>query len=71
MLLTDHERDKFATYLEQEAHDSNLLVIQLEKLTHSGGMEAIPQRDAIAYAYVAAKLRSIESQTMGGKEPNR
>ena len=71
MLLTQQERDKFATYLEQQAHDSEQLAKQMEKLPGSFLPQNINlmRNEAVAYAYVAARLRAVEEQTIEPQTP--
>jgi hypothetical protein len=75
MILTDEERAKFAAYLEQQAHDND----GMAKLMEQSLPGAVPKdvvkllrQDAAAFAYVAAKLRAVESETIeaaaAGKE---
>jgi hypothetical protein len=58
--LTAAERDRFATWLEQEAATDKGLLEQMEKL---GGMAPVIQQrknEIVAALLVARKLRSIE-----------
>ena len=65
MTLTEQERNKFATYLEQEANTNKQLVEQMEKLPNAiPAMTRVLKQDAMAYAYVAAKLWAVEDQTI-------
>ena len=66
MLLNEQERDKFAAYLEQSAHDDNLMVATMEKVAHyPKAVIQMKRNDALAFGFVAARLRSIEFQTAG------
>lgn len=61
--LTAAERDRFATWLEQEAETDKGMLEQMEKL---GGMHPmIKQRknEIVAALMIARKLRSIEDWT--------
>ena len=63
-MLTPQERDKFALYLEQEAATDDQMVDQLEKM---GGVEPMVKKlraEAMAAKIIAAKLRSIEDETI-------
>lgn len=63
--LTQQERDKFSSYLEQEAETNTKLVEQLKPFQDT--LQAIKRlaQDAIACAHVASMLQSVESQTIG------
>ncbi len=64
MILTQQERDKFAFYLDQEANTNKQLVKQMKKLPNTiPAMYKMLKQDAVAYAWVAAKLRAVEDQT--------
>lgn len=68
-LLTQAERDRFATWLEQEASDGEAMAKQIE--TMAGGAPPFlllakkERSEALAARIIAAKLRSIESVTVG------
>lgn len=64
LLLTDEEREKFASYLEREADNNDNMARNLDSLpgVFPDGMSKLLRTDAAAYAYVAAKLRAVESQ---------
>jgi hypothetical protein len=68
LLLTDHERERFAAYLEAEAESADGIAAQMETIrTH----EAIIKRfrlEAIAARIIAAKLRATESFTCGARK---
>ena len=68
MLLTDAERQKFADYLELDATSTEGIVAQMKKLPGGVMLPAIRKYEAEAAAarVVAAKLRSMQSQTLGG-----
>lgn len=64
--LTDAEREKFATYLEQQASMDQDIITQLEKMTDPT-MQAMAKKfrtEMMAAKIVAAKLRSIETQSV-------
>jgi len=62
LLLTQAERDKFATWLENEAETSKGLVAQLEKLGPAGALMIKREiSEAAASVLIARKLRSIQS----------
>ena len=67
MFLTPQERDKFATYLEQHARDSSQQVEQMKRLPGAfpTAMVELVRNDAIAYSFVAARLRTVEEQVIG------
>lgn len=65
MLLTDAERERFATYLELEAESDEGIATQMETLPH------VPQAlvkklrtEGMAAKIIAAKLRSAESMSI-------
>lgn len=63
--LSKEERDKFASYLEQEAESDKLILTQMEKLS---GMEPLIKHkkiEILSYLTVAKILRSIESVEIG------
>jgi len=67
--LTDQEREKFALYLEQDAASNRALAEQMQKMDTTGTMGALASKyknEAAAAMIVAAKLRSIESDSVSG-----
>ncbi len=61
--LTQQERDKFATYLEQESKSDADMATQVEKF----GPEVLVKKlkvEAMAARVIAEKLRSIETETI-------
>lgn len=71
-LLSDAERDRFATYCEQEAHSYGELATQMEKLpgTHYEVLVKQMKLDAFAHGRVAQKLRSVEPMTLSKPTPS-
>ena len=68
-MLTNQERDKFATYLEAVAEDGRALVKQMELLPRTSVLTCAIERlrrDADAFVYVAIALRAVESVTTEG-----
>lgn len=66
--LTDQERAKFAAYLEQDAAATDGLVKQLGNLGANPATDMLTKKmkaEATAARIVAAKLRSIETDTVG------
>ncbi len=62
LTLSQDERDRFATYLEEQAKTNKELAVQAKKLGAAG--EVIAKRsnvEAMAEEIVARKLRSIET----------
>ena len=62
-LLTAAERERFATYLEQEAATDEIMAEQVAKI----GPEILAKKyraEALAARVIAQKLRSIEGQTI-------
>ncbi len=60
--LTEEERLKFATWLEQSAETSKEIVDQIRKLGLPGDVLASHEiQEAKAALIIASKLRSIES----------
>lgn len=68
IFLTDHEREHFAAWLEQEAESSRLLLKQLEKLPQGVVVADHMKLEAAACALIAKKLRSTESMTVSGRD---
>lgn len=67
VILTKQERDKFAFYLEQQADTNKELATQMEKLPStfsSSAMAKTLKQDAVAFAYVATRIRAVEDQTI-------
>lgn len=65
--LTDAEREKFALYLEQDAASNRAMAAQMEKMDPTGTMGMIATKyknEAAAAMIVAAKLRSIETDSV-------
>lgn len=65
MTLSDAERERFATYLEQSAADTEQLVAMLGELPGSEPKMKQYQAELMAEKIVAAKLRSVEFQAVG------
>ena len=68
LLLTDAERDRFATYLEREAATDDSMAKQAATIP---GMDPVVKRYrmmAAAKMIVAQQLRNIEVQTIGGSD---
>jgi hypothetical protein len=64
MLLTDSERQKFADYLEVDADSSDGIARQAEKIPGMSELVRKLRAEAAACRIVAAKLKSIESQSV-------
>ena len=64
--LTQEERDKFATYLEQEVESSRQLIEQMEHIPNTTAMSSALTAEMLAERVVARKLRSVEIQSVGG-----
>lgn len=64
MLLTDEERERFATYLEQDAESSRLIIEQMKNLPVAQVMVKAATAEMHAALIVARKLRSLHSQTI-------
>ena len=65
--LTQGERERFAQYLEQEMHSSQLLMEQMSRLP---GMESVAVRyrnQNVAYGVVVRHLRNVEVQEVNGE----
>lgn len=65
--LSDEERQRFAAYLEQDAANDAAMAEQIEKMGGGPPMEMMAKKmrtEATAARIVAAKLRSIETQTV-------
>jgi hypothetical protein len=63
MILSYEERAKFAAYLEESAHDGEMMAEQMEKIGDkvTGLLVKRLRTESAAERIVAAKLRSIES----------
>lgn len=65
-LLTDQERDRFATWLEQEAATAKGLIEQMGKLgTMAAPLVAREEAEAAAALLIARKLRATHSDSIG------
>jgi hypothetical protein len=60
--LTQAERDKFATWIEQEAESDRLILGQMDKTTIPEMMKTQWRAKIMAFAIVSRHLRSIEDQ---------
>ena len=66
-LLTDVERNRFASYLERDAHSSRMIIEQMKKLGPHGIILAENEEMyASAAELIARKLRSVESMSIEG-----
>ena len=66
LLLTDEERMRFADWLELEARTATGLIEQLEKLgQYAAPLVAREKAEAAAARLIAAKLRGIQSMSIG------
>lgn len=66
--LTQEERDKFATWLEQKADSDEKMALQTTKLDLGPGGDPIIKMlraEALAARVIAKKLRGIEEFTVG------
>lgn len=65
-LLSNEERERFASYLEQQAESSKGMLEQFKKLPSAVSeiLVARERRELAAYLTVAGILRSIESFTI-------
>jgi len=67
ILLSDAERERFASYLEEEARTNDGLAQQADKLGPVGVMLAKKLRsDGLAASLVARQLRNAETMTARG-----
>ena len=68
--LSQQERDRFATWLEQDAKTTEGMIEQMKKLSMGAALhEAMTKKmktEAAAMLIVAARLRSTEKDTIGG-----
>lgn len=62
-ILSDDDRRRFALYLEQDAHDNELLAAQLDKIGQLLGAKKY-RTEAMAAKIIAKKLRSVETTTL-------
>jgi len=66
LLLTEQERERFASWLEHEAAVSQGLIEQLEKLGAAGAIASFREKqEAVAALLIARKLRETQSQSIG------
>ena len=64
--MTDAERKRFATWLEQDAASNAAIAKQAEKLGPAGILIAkMNRQEAMAEMIVARRLRNTESLTLG------
>jgi len=66
MLLTQEERDKFATYLAMEADSSEGMASQMEKTNLPSVVIKKYKTEAMACRIVAQMLRSTHDERIGG-----
>lgn len=64
--LTDQERDKFATWLLQEAKVNDDLIEQMDKLSVPDALIKHKKMEVVAMALVAGILGNTEVQSIGG-----
>lgn len=62
--LEAHERERFASWLEQEAETTDGIVEQMKKTSIPQEMVRLMKAEAGAFTLIARKLRSIEDQTI-------
>lgn len=71
-LLSDKERDRFATWLEQEAADGDAMAEQMKKSAADAPVILVlamkERAEAFAARVIAKKLRETESMTVGPGE---
>lgn len=65
-LLTAAERERFATYLEQEATTADEMAKQMETIKVPAAFVQKVRSEALAARIIAAKLRSITTETVCG-----
>lgn len=64
-LLTDAERNRFATWLEQEAMQGDAMAKQMEGMNMPKELITRERNEALAAKIIANKLRSTESVSVG------
>lgn len=65
LFLTQIERDRFASYLEQEAESDDALVVQLEKIGPKG-LATKYRTESLAAKIIVAKLRMTHDESLSG-----
>lgn len=70
LLLTDAERERFASYLEQDIRTEQALVEQMAKLSVSEPWIKVTKMRIAAKTIVAQLLRTTESQTIDAIDRN-
>lgn len=69
MILDDKEREKFARYCEQQAHDGKLMADQVKTMNlPSNVLDELSKRhrvESLAFEVVARILRNTESMEIG------
>ena len=68
VLLTPKEREKFASWLEQDIESAKLIIEQLAKLPGNDVMTSHAKQEVVAEIIVLKKLRSVEEVTISGGE---
>jgi len=68
IMLTQHESDKFAAWLEQEAHSYDEMQVQLKKLPGGDLVCDRIRQEVVAYMIVAQNLRSTGRVSIGEDE---
>ena len=61
LLLTQQERDRFASYLEHEASTTEGMIAQMEKIKTPEVILRLKRTEAAACRFVANMLRTTES----------
>lgn len=64
MILTNKERQRFIEYLEKDADSTRMLLEQLGKLPAGLGLDKRMKIEMEASLVVAAKLRSLSTETL-------
>lgn len=69
IMLNEQERNRFASWLEQQCESNRGMLEQLEKMPHAAPVAENMKRETAAMLIVAKKLRSIEQITISPNAP--
>lgn len=67
LLLSDEERERFATWLEREAETNEGMVKHMASMKVPEPMMQRMRTEAMACRIVVARLRSTETMSIGGQ----
>lgn len=69
LLLTDEERERFASWCEQQAFADANLALQMDRIQAPDALKKQYEANAAAYRRVAQIIRTTEKTSIGGDKP--